>query len=162
MTPQQLNWEESLLHEAPDKELAQQVLRAIKVLFDSDGALLLNNVHERTVTARFACHLKQELPEWDVDCEYNREGHEVKRVDGSVVCPDIIVHHRNTTDNLLVIEVKKSNTQEADTEDIDRLQKFCIGYLQYKYGLFLKFVVGDDAPGLARHQWVSAKSNPTD
>jgi hypothetical protein len=45
-----------------------------------------------------------------VDPEYNRDGHEVKRSDGVIVVPDVIVHHRGTSDNLLVIEVKKSTT----------------------------------------------------
>ena len=84
-------------------------------------------------------YLQDEFDGWDVDCEYNR-GHQspdqVKRLqpyidpiqaddtDAKTVFPDIIIHYRETTDNLLVIEVKKSTNPESDERDEQKLQAF--------------------------------------
>ncbi len=78
---------------------------------------------------------------WEVECEYNRDGHSVKKADGVIVVPDKI-HNRGTPDNLLVIEVKKSNSRVHDQHDLHKLAAFRQSHLQYRHGLFLKFVVG--------------------
>jgi hypothetical protein len=98
--------------------------------------------------------LRPHFAEWDVDCEYNRDGHEIKRVDGNIVVPDIIVHHRGTPDNLLVIEVKKSNTRAPDEEDIAKLHSYRESDLRYQNGLFLKLLVGRNAPDVSTVYWV--------
>jgi hypothetical protein len=60
------------------------------------------------------------------------------------VRPDIIVHHRGEEyGNLLVIEAKKTSSQESDDFDLHKLQKF-IEQLQYQYAVFLKFIVGNE------------------
>ena len=60
--------------------------------------------------------------------------------------PDIIVHKRNTKANLLVVEIKKSNTHEDINLDKDRLKKFTSEEKKYKYrlGLFIMFYVGTE------------------
>ncbi len=62
------------------------------------------------IAHKLAEYLTPRFPKWDVDCEYNRLFDEAKRLNirGQVVhvIPDIIVHHRDTLDNLLVIEAK--------------------------------------------------------
>lgn len=55
----------------------------------------------------------QNFPKWNVDCEYNRVKYDFKKVNGKLVNPDIIVHHRNTFVNLLVVEVKKSGNKKG-------------------------------------------------
>jgi hypothetical protein len=99
-------WANALLKDAPDKSIAEKVGLAVQQLIANDADLFIHDLHERTVTGRLADHLRPHFPEWHVDCEYNREGHEIKRVNGNVVVPDIIVHRRGTQDNLLVIEAK--------------------------------------------------------
>lgn len=99
---------------------------AYRRLLAEDRLLLELDANERSMTHKLAEHLQVELPEWDVDCEYNRDGVDPKRLAGLIVeartdddqgrtvFPDIVVHHRNTTDNLAVIEAKKSTTATSD------------------------------------------------
>ena len=94
--------------------------QGIRALVLNDVYLLENDLHERTITHKLAEYLQPLFPGWNVDCEYNRDGHEPKRVrlrpipeqggdEGSNVFPDIIVHRRGDNDhNLLIIEAKKS------------------------------------------------------
>jgi hypothetical protein len=68
---------------------------------------------------RIAIYLEQEMLSYDVDCEYNRDGFDVKRLqlascptsadndEAVTVFPDIIVHRRGNNDhNLLVVEIQ--------------------------------------------------------
>jgi hypothetical protein len=82
------------------------------------------------------------------------DDHEIKKANGLIVVPDIIVHHRGTPENLLVIEVKKSNTREDDEQDIQKLRAYRDSDLRYQYALFLKVVIGKEAPGIMRSQWI--------
>src|SRR5437016_6301336 len=110
-------WERDLLVGAPNTRVAQSVLQAIRTFLQTDLDLLSRNVHEQAITSRLADHLRRQFPEWHVDCEYNREGEQRKRLSGRVVKPDIIIHRRGTQENFLVIEVKKSNSHEPDSND---------------------------------------------
>ena len=149
-----VEWADALLESAADKTIAEKVGRAVQQLLEMDAELLIRDVHERTITGRLADHLRPHFPEWDVDCEYNRDDHGIKRVDGNIVVPDIIVHHRGTPDNLLVIEVKKSNTRAPDEEDIAKLHSYRESHLRYQNGLFLKLLVGENAPDVSTVYWV--------
>lgn len=86
-----------------DGALAEAVIHAVQTLLDHDAYLLLADVNERTVTHRLAVYVEQAFPGWDVDCEYNRDGHDPKEIafgsgddaeHGSRAFPDVIVHKR--------------------------------------------------------------------
>lgn len=86
-----------------DGALAEAVIHAVQTLLDRDAYLLRADVNERTVTHRLAVYVEQAFPDWDVDCEYNRDGHDPKEIafgsgddaeHGSRVFPDVIVHKR--------------------------------------------------------------------
>jgi hypothetical protein len=111
-------------------------------------------------------YLQEELPQYSVDCEFNRTGIDPKRIDydlseasigdteGRTVFPDVIAHVRGRRDNYLVIELKKSNSTVSRSFDLQKLR----GYkkdegLSYKYALFLVVAVGEE-PGVACAQWV--------
>src|ERR1035438_5509584 len=128
-------------------ELKLNVQRAIDRLYTRDSALLLQDASEWTIAHRLAVYLEQEIPGWNVDCEYNRQGggSDEKRDDiNKIVRPDIILHHRTEKTlrhNLLAIELKK---REEDSD----LAKVC-GYtapptanrpFQYQYGLALSLL----------------------
>jgi len=147
------DWRGLLLKDAPDVEVANQVITAVQRLFERDAHLLISRLHERTITGILACHLRQCFPGWDVDPEYNRVGPAVKKSDGRIVIPDIIIHHRGTQENRLVIEVKKSTTHTPDSKDIGKLDDY-LAFLQYQIGLFLKLTVGEGAPGVSKVKWV--------
>jgi hypothetical protein len=107
------------------EEVRAGVHRAIATLLAEDQYLLVNDVNERSITHKLADYLQREFPDTNVDCEYNKNHDDTKRLrlppktdirsddlDAHTVFPDIIVHKRNTDENLLVIEVKKSTNPE--------------------------------------------------
>ena len=132
------------------EDVRHRILNAIVNLYRYDKELLEVNANERSITHKLAEHLQREFPQWNVDCEYNRLGRDVKKLNlnfGSIqpddleaktVFPDIIVHHRGTQENLLVIEVKKANGK-TNTNDREKLLAFVQDEnFHYQFGLFLR------------------------
>jgi hypothetical protein len=109
------------------------------------------HAHERSIAHRMAVHLEPHfVQEWDVDCEYDRDGQLQKALEGIKGCdtekktngilPDIIVHHRKgegRAHNLLVIELKKNVKEDL----CDRLKLELLtrprGHYQYQLGLYV-------------------------
>jgi hypothetical protein len=135
------------------RELEMCLRRAIDILHTRDEKLFSVKASEWAVAHRLAIYLEQEIPGWDVDCEYNKQGQgDVLDTKVSAINtkrnsrPDIILHHRGKIEpehNLLVIELKK------DGKNSD-LKKAC-GYTrkprlnsrrkyQYQFGLALSFI----------------------
>ena len=150
-------WQGSFIRSAPNASLARKVGQALRELLDQDAHLFVADANERAITGAFARHLTPKFPDWNVDTEYNRDRHEIKKSNGDIVVPDVIVHHRGTPDNLLVIEVKKSTTKKLDDEDLAKLERFKSCPLHYRYALFAKLIVGPEGPGVERIQWVMAR-----
>ena len=129
---------------------------ALNRLRVQDLFLIQANTNERTISHKLAEYLQAEFPTLNVDCEYNRHGNEIKRLEvlndntlwddteAKTVFPDIIVHERNSDrNNLLVIEVKKSSNPRNNHFDEDKLIAFTMEPFQYKFGLFLKISMRD-------------------
>lgn len=129
---------------------------ALNDLLERDHYLLWIDANERSITFRFAMHLQTHLQDWQIDCEYNRDGVEPKKLEylglhpdseddeAKTVFPDVIAHRRGTKHNFLVLEFKKS-TSRIDRQ-IDR-QKL-IGYkrqLGYSHALFVEVGTGAQA-----------------
>ena len=55
------------------EEVSQKVCVAIGVLFKNDSFLLENSVNERSISHKLVIYLEKQFPDWDVDCEYNRD-----------------------------------------------------------------------------------------
>ncbi|MBI4587554.1 MAG: hypothetical protein HY725_01835 [Candidatus Rokubacteria bacterium] len=154
----------AILEGAPDGAVAAAVSSAVAELFERDAFLLQVDANERSITHCLAVHLASSFSDWNVDCEYNRDGFDPKMLygpggaenpnetNGSRVYPDIIVHHRGKPENLLVIEVKKSTSNRADDADIAKLQALR-QQLGYQYGLFLRFGSGTATPTLEKIVW---------
>ncbi len=119
------------------EELNSRLTRAIESLFKVDMHLLNVNSSERSITHRLAYHLTHEFSEYDVDCEYNRDGFDIKRLEinsqqtsseedeAVTVFPDIVVHKRgNNKSNLLVVELKKASSTKNSNHDIQKLKAF--------------------------------------
>jgi hypothetical protein len=134
-------------------------LMAAKAMFlANDSELLHTSLSERSMTHKFAEALQNVFRSWHVDCEYNRDGTDSKRIDipekqGKTVLPDIIIHRRNPLGrqienvdrNLLVIEAKPSDADEESVKyDTMKLHRYITGGLGYKYGVLLTFVIGDE------------------
>ena len=95
------------------------------------------------------------FPEWNVDCEYDRDGQKRKAIEGIADCaqqkksnnilPDIIVHHRGQEGrehNLLVIELKK----DCQADPCDRMKLELLTSLsrpfRYQFGLYINANAG--------------------
>ena len=101
------------------------------------------DVNERTLSARLMFHLQtlllneiyqENYKEYSVDCEYNRineykiktlkryENFEIDDNSDKIrkIFPDIILHKRKEEDNLIVIEMKKSTSDNIDCKEKDR------------------------------------------
>src|SRR6266404_6219135 len=155
-----------------EKRVARAIEVAQKQLWDFDKRLLELDAHERSICFRFAVYLAEQFPEFDVDCEYNRnhaEENYQKRVrstelielvrrqrprlgdeDGLMILPDVIVHIRDKPMNLLVVEAKKTSSQIPEDKDLLKLQALK-KELGYRFACFIKFDVGPKitAPGIA-------------
>ena len=125
-------------------ELKTGVMRAMDILYARDSDLFSRDASEWAIAHRLAVYLERELPGWNVDCEYNRQGPETNpktKADESKIRPDIVLHHRGRTElqhNLLVVELKKAES----TADLDKACKYTTAphgarTFQYQYGLAL-------------------------
>jgi hypothetical protein len=141
--------------EYPDETtVTDRVLNAASRVALRDRWLLEKDVNERSLTHRFAIYLEDEFPWWDVDCEYNRDHDDSKRLNlypediksddtqGTTVFPDIIVHKRGSDVNLLVIEVKKTSSRRSSDHDERKLRAFK-EQLQYRYARLVTFLAGE-------------------
>jgi hypothetical protein len=147
-----------------DQKIIQNIDKAIKIFLAKDIILLENDSSERSITHKLACYLERYFPEWDVDCEYNRNLIDTKKLkdtcknssdeNGSPVFPDIIIHKRITEENYIVIEVKKTTNPESSECDIQKLKAF-INELGYQYGLFIRFKVDPANSGVEECIWIN-------
>ena len=136
-----------------DSEIETKLNHACDRFFERDRELLELDTSERSMTHKLAEYLQQEFPHWNVDCEYNRGGHDPKLLrwdqcdhsneESGRVSPDIVIHQRGTCNNLVVIEAKKSNGRN-DGHDCCKLKAFRSS-LKYKHCYLLTFSVGNDA-----------------
>ena len=138
-------------------EVRNYLDRATARVEAEDRHLLEVNVSEWCIAARLAMYLREYFRDFDVDVEYNRDGHEVKRLhnlvrdcprdrdDGHRVLPDVIVHRRDSADsNLLVIEMKKDPGDKGTDSDRRRIKAFK-KELNYKFGALVVCKTGAES-----------------
>ena len=144
-------------------EVERRVIAALDRLIQQDRFLLEADLHERTITHKLAEHLQAQFSDWDVDCEYNRDimikkmlslpalssADQEKTVS---VYPDIIVHHRKSDENLLILEIKKYKEHRTKDDrkriafDKRKLAGYTGDHYHYQYGLFLELTTGQNIP----------------
>jgi hypothetical protein len=145
---------------------------ALQEFVEKEKYILKNNLSERCITHKLANYLEEKFFGFDVDCEYNRKynlvemANDIKRViiseeemieiakdrinenDTYSVYPDIIVHKRESNNNHLIIEIKKSNNKNSSDKKFDKkkLERFTdkvdndLTY-EYKLGIYLEIGV---------------------
>lgn len=152
------------------EEIKSIIKNAIEKLISSDSVLLEIDVNERTITHRLAIYIEELIPGWDVDCEYNRLFDDAKKVvvskkifhnmdinttifdeDAKTVFPDIIVHKRESKENLVVIEVKKTTNRISDETDLGKLQAYK-EQLGYAHAVFIRLRTGVEEIGIQNLQ----------
>jgi hypothetical protein len=134
---------------------------ALKDLFEKDSYLFCVDANERSLTHKLAVYLAAYFPDYDVDCEYNRDGAVPKRLlackqsiesddtNAITVYPDIIIHKRGPAkdgSNFVVIEAKKRGLPV----DFDRgkLQAYKQNAnLQYAHAFLITLPVGESVRG---------------
>lgn len=139
-------------------QLEELIKLSLDEFFINDQDLIDVDINERSMSHKIAEYIQKripkragdEVPEWNVDCEYNGdEEHHPKRLGldpqtiqsddakGTTVYPDIIIHkRRKKKENLLVIEIKKSGLD--CTCDIKKINAFIkTEKYSYKFGLML-------------------------
>jgi hypothetical protein len=156
------------------KEIDRLLNQALELLCKHDKSLFDDDASERAICHRLALYLQEAFPDFHVDCEYNRhhnEGDLRKRLrsedvlqaarrepkiedgDSVTVFPDIIVHRRNTNDNLLVIEAKKTTSNVPDGYDKKKLVAYQTE-LGYRFGKFLRFGTMKDEKQIVLNDFV--------
>lgn len=147
------------------REIIQEALHeSLNQLMRSDAEILVNDINERSISHRLATYLEPYFSGWNVDCEYNRNHDNPKRLNiqrrniesddtqATTVFPDIIIHRRGTDENLVVIEMKKTTSQEQDDYDLGKLNAFK-DQLGYQFAIFIKVQTGGMA-GIEEITWV--------
>jgi hypothetical protein len=131
-------------------ELKIRMRRAINTLYARDAKLFEYTVAEWAIAHRLAVYLEQEIPGWNVDCEYNKQGENGDAKTNSETGrktertrPDIILHHRGeflSEHNLLLVELKFDEI--ADDQKVKEFTRRPTGKrtFQYQYGLALSFL----------------------
>lgn len=118
--------------------LYQLINQSLDDLYLNDEYLISHKASERDLTFHFTTYFKDHMrttsiAQYNVDCEYNRDGNDSKQIDGDKVYPDFIVHRRGSNeDNLLIIEFK-TWWNPNNTNDIEKLKNMMSEQYRYKY-----------------------------
>jgi hypothetical protein len=148
----------------PESRIKNLINEMLDILYKKDSFLLKKelDITERAITHRMGMYLQQIIPEYDVDCEYNRMGKmefgtvhytegdyfakTVALSEGSVndsddtgsrVYPDIIVHKRGTALNIVIIEVKVKWKSAKSGHDMKKLNAYKSD-LFYEYAFYIE------------------------
>jgi len=142
-------------------KIKKSVDNCLDIFMKNDIFLLENNVDERTISHRLAFYLQSEIPEMHVDCEYNREGFEIKKISNPKwakprgIYPDIIIHERGkNSNNILVVEIKKQENKEIENDEI-KLKEFTSENYGYNFGLLLIFNTKENSKTRPTFRWFS-------
>lgn len=143
------------------KLLLKILTKALIALADKDERLFDVGVHEQAFSHRLALYIEKYFQEEfsnfssemygindiAVDCEYNRHGHEQKNLADiidkypdkktDVVRPDIVLHVRGGSENLLVVEVTRSDIN-AYQYALDKVTSFVNSDYAYELGAVVK------------------------
>jgi len=150
-----------VLAKCQEPKVGLAVLDALTHLFEKDIQLLGVNASEESAAAKIAQYLQPHFPGMHIDVEYNRMGDAPKKVAWSGkpedVYPDIIVHLRETTINILAIELKKDSNRESKDKDILKLRAYR-SELGYQHALFMRLGVKSAAGDVSECEWVSVQA----
>ena len=119
-----------------DIEVRGKLRLAIEELYKNDFPLIKLRCCERSIVFRLGIYLNDIFEEYDVDCEYNKNGDCIKSLPSRRYnFPDIIVHKRKEKENNhLIIEVKTPNDIKIDhfENDYKKLRGFT-SEVEYEY-----------------------------
>lgn len=143
------------------KELLIELLKqSVEKCYAQDMALIERSMEQASV-ARIFYYMQraidteekfEELQEYNLDCEYNKNGEEIKFTERCPkgTKPDLILHKRGeNASNLLVVEFKANCARDRQyrnfgkSKDIIKLEDFTNGAIyNYFLGVFVKLSLG--------------------
>ena len=148
-----------------EAEIKKLIEASLKEFFENEQDLIDVDANERSISHKIAEYIQEKFSKWNVDCEYNRDMEDPKRLgisteniqsddtDGKTVFPDIIIYKRKTKQNLLVIEIKKSDSNVKN--DIKKIQAFLKSpKYSYKWGLMLVIYTEKKLVGKYKTKWL--------
>lgn len=109
-------------------EIRLRLADAVSATLDRDWDLIALGCHEQAIAHRIAVYLERHFPSFHTDCEYNRRKHKSKDLcpetpgESTKMRPDIIVHRRDTSDNVLAVEMK-ANANRSKSNDLEKLKR---------------------------------------
>ena len=118
--------------------------KSINEFYDKDVVLFEDNCggsSERSMVFRIGHYMQNEISKRDdcqefvVDCEYNRHGNVVKRINAKSIIPDLILHKRKTDENnILFVEFKKESNQSYGwASDAKKIKDVTDNEKEYSY-----------------------------
>ncbi len=127
------------------EEIKKKIDESVRLLVEKDSDLFRGRGegnYEVTISCKLAQYFSKEFDGFDVDCEYDKQGEDIKRESsGKRIRPDILVHKRGTNDfNLVVLEMKTKKEGVLE-KDINRLKEMTDqrGEHKYKLGVFIRY-----------------------
>lgn len=125
------------------KELVEQ---ATQQVYERDPQLITLKGNEQSLVFRLGLYLNQLLEKEELlqhglslDSEYNKYEEDPKRLNNSLIRPDLLLHKRmSQEENVLVIECKKN--QPNNSHDLLKLKQLTFdSNYQYQLGCFINF-----------------------
>ena len=86
---------------------------------------------EENLVNHLSTYLRELFSDWEVDSEVEKNEERQR--------PDIIIHKRNTNQNLFAIEVKKNGNLNEIKKDVEKLEKLMIDNYRYEDAVFIGF-----------------------
>jgi hypothetical protein len=137
-------------------EMTEKAKAALVILAEAvcavleDEELIYANPGERAIVQRLVGQLEGKYPDWSIGFEWDRREDVAKRLQYGVtkedllreglIVPDIIIHRVGKRENLLVIEVKKSNNKDYE-RDVWKLAGMTVQAGEYGYAAGLHLVL---------------------
>jgi len=132
-----------------------KVVAALGEFYARETFLLGHDLGERALTHRLAVHLEKQFPSWEVDCDYDRLGARTLQLPhgtivstddhlGKSVYPDIVVHRRDTPNNLLAVEVRKASNHQPPEHDQQKLCALTDQKLWFAYWIGVLLILGKE------------------
>lgn len=124
-------------------QLSRSLKTAVAELYQRDTQLIDARAHELAITAHLAQYLSEQLPQRDIDCDYNRDArdpHDVKRDRRcAAMRPDIVIHRRRELDeNLLAVELKPYWATAERADDYEKLEDLTGDRFRYLLGVHVE------------------------
>lgn len=115
-----------------ERSLCEILLLSLKELIKRDYSLIEKRIREESINHRLAVYLEGMLQtklkngsDYNVDVEYDKHYSDSKAIfvdnKKKFIRPDVLIHQRDSDDNLLAIEAKKGYPTSHDTNKLCRL-----------------------------------------